>query len=894
MVTDPIDRLSNALSDRYRIERELGSGGMATVYLAEDLKHDRQVALKVMRPELSAILGGERFLREIRIAAKLNHPHILALHDSGEAEGFLYYVMPHVEGESLRSKLTREKQLPVDEAISITKQVGAALDYAHQQGVIHRDIKPENILIHQGEALVADFGIALAVSTAAGTRLTDTGLSLGTPEYMSPEQATGEREITARSDVYSLGSVVYEMLVGEPPHTGNTVQAIIAKVVSVEPQPISRVRHTVPSNVDAAVQCALAKVPADRLGSGAEFTDALTDPAFTLATVAGAAAATLSAGPWKRLAVLFASIAAVTTLFAVVALWGWLRSPPEAPKNITRMSIQMPEGEEATSTWGGEIALSPDGTRMVYIGPHEGGQQLWLRPLDSLHARPLPGTEGAHDPFFSPDGDAIGFTAGNPARLQVVTAAGSPPQTLVERTVWYSGDWGSDGMVYFGAPGWGISRVPFLGGEIEVVSTPDTSADELRHSGLCLLPNGEGALFTIWRGQLEDADIAVVEFGSGEVHELVRGFHPLYARSGHLVFVRSDSMLMAAPFDQDEMQLTGPATPLADKVMVGRAATAEVALSRTGTLLYRSGEGGGVQRQPVWVERDGVEREIDPGWTGRMFYPALSPDGTRLAVSIDDQNDARHIWIKTLDRGPLQRLTFEGGDNQPSAWTPDGRFVTFRSRSRLGEQWGIWQKRADGSAPATLVLREEEDAQGVTWSGDGRWLVFTTRDAGGDWDVHAIHPDLDSLPTPLMTTEFNERSPALSPDGRWLTYASDGSGQYEVYIRPFPNADDAMWQISTAGGIEPLWARNGRELFYVNGNRELVVVEVQTEPTFAPGPEHVLFSVAGYQLSGQNHSYTVSHDDQRFVMLKNVGVGNQETVLVLNFFEELKAKVGNE
>jgi serine/threonine-protein kinase len=293
-VADLLERLKAALADRYTIERELGSGGMATVYLAHDLKHDRKVALKVMRSELSAILGGERFLREIRIAAKLNHPHILPLYDSGEADGSLYYVMPHVEGESLRVKLNREKQLSVDEAISIAEQVGAALDYAHEDGIVHRDIKPENILIHRGQALVADFGIALAVSAAGGTRLTDTGLSLGTPEYMSPEQATGERELDARSDLYSLGAVVYEMLVGEPPHTGNTVQAIIAKVVSVEPQPVSNVRHSVPSNVEVAVLCALAKTPADRFASGAEFANALANPEFALPTTGIPAAAGVS------------------------------------------------------------------------------------------------------------------------------------------------------------------------------------------------------------------------------------------------------------------------------------------------------------------------------------------------------------------------------------------------------------------------------------------------------------------------------------------------------------------------------------------------------------------------------------------------------------------------
>ena len=275
-MADVFDRLKAALSDRYAIERELGAGGMATVYLAQDLKHHRKVAVKVMRPELSAILGDERFLREIRIAAKLNHPHILALYDSGEADGFLYYVMPHVEGESLRSKIDQEKQLSIDDALGLTRQVASALDYAHGQGVIHRDIKPENILLHRGEAVVADFGIALAVTAAGGERLTETGLSLGTPEYMSPEQATGERDLDARSDIYSLGAVLYEMVTGEPPQTGATVQAVIAKLLSQPPVQPRMVRDSVPEVMDRAIMKALAKVPADRVGSAAEFAEALT------------------------------------------------------------------------------------------------------------------------------------------------------------------------------------------------------------------------------------------------------------------------------------------------------------------------------------------------------------------------------------------------------------------------------------------------------------------------------------------------------------------------------------------------------------------------------------------------------------------------------------------
>ncbi len=280
-MTTPSSRISGALSTRYRLEQEIGAGGMATVYLAEDIRHDRRVALKVLRPELAAVIGAERFLAEIKLTANLQHPHILPLFDSGEADSFLFYVMPFVEGESLRDRLNREKQLPVDEAIRLAGEVASALDYAHRHGVVHRDIKPENILLHDGRALVADFGIALAASKASGARMTETGMSLGTPHYMSPEQAMGEREITARSDVYALGAVLYEMLTGDPPFTGSTAQAVVARVVTESPRPLVPQRHTIPPHVEAAVLTALEKLPADRFASAAQFAEALSRPTFT-------------------------------------------------------------------------------------------------------------------------------------------------------------------------------------------------------------------------------------------------------------------------------------------------------------------------------------------------------------------------------------------------------------------------------------------------------------------------------------------------------------------------------------------------------------------------------------------------------------------------------------
>ncbi len=410
-----LDSLRASLADRYTIERELGQGGMATVYLAEDLKHHRRVAIKVLRPELSAVIGAERFVREITTIASLQHPHILGLIDSGEVEGTAYYVMPFVEGESLRDRLVREKQLPIGDAVRIAGEVAGALDYAHRHGVIHRDIKPENILLHDGSALVADFGIALA-ARSAGTRMTETGMSLGTPHYMSPEQAMGEREITARSDVYALGCVTYEMLVGEPPFTGPTAQAIIAKVMTGEPLALTVQRKTVPAHVEAAVMTALQKLPADRFESAKAFADALGNPGFT-ASMAGTVGAGGIASMRKNR--LFGATAVVAVLALLAAGWGWLRPQSHQTPAVIRYRIAL-DAVPSIRDWSGELAISPDGNVLVHTGGPNGA--LLVRRRDELGFTPMPATEHAQGPFFSPDGASVGYFSSG--RLMVASLAG--------------------------------------------------------------------------------------------------------------------------------------------------------------------------------------------------------------------------------------------------------------------------------------------------------------------------------------------------------------------------------------------------------------------------------------------------------------------------------------
>src|SRR5688572_19631138 len=379
---------------------------MATVYLADDLRHSRRVAVKVLRPELAVVIGAERFLAEIKTTANLQHSHILPLIDSGVADGFLFYVMPFVDGESLRDRLTREKQLPINDAVRIGTEVAYALDYAHRHGVIHRDIKPENILLHDGQALVADFGIALAASKA-GSRMTETGMSLGTPHYMSPEQAMGEREITARSDVYALGAMLYEMLTGDPPFTGSTAQAVVARVLTEAPRPMLPQRHTIPPHVEAAVLTALEKLPADRFASAAEFADAIAGKTYAATAPSSAPGGTAVRAVrrdarWRDPATL--GLAAVAVVAAAAAVWGWMRPAPVLPVNRFSLFLPPEQALQPTIVSGNRVAISPDGQRLVYVGPAERGGRLWHRELNQLNSTPIPGTEGAASPSFSPDG----------------------------------------------------------------------------------------------------------------------------------------------------------------------------------------------------------------------------------------------------------------------------------------------------------------------------------------------------------------------------------------------------------------------------------------------------------------------------------------------------------
>ena len=793
---DQLALLRAALANHYTIERELGRGGMATVYQAEDLKHHRKVALKVLRPELSAVLGGERFLAEIRVTAGLQHPHLLPLFDSGAAGELLYYVMPYVDGESLRGKLEHEKQLSVGDAIRIATQVASALDHAHRHGIIHRDIKPENILLQEGQALVADFGIALALESAGADRLTGTGILVGTPQYMSPEQVGGDRGLDARTDVYSLACVVYEMLAGQPPHSGSTVQAVMSKVVSEEPRPITDFRNRVPAHIAAALDQALAKLPADRFATVGEFAESL----------AGRfeARQRRPAAPALRWMV-WAAVAVLTGLAGAAAVQ-WFTRGNTAASNATRLVLPVPTGYTMLYGEKPDLAISPDGHELVY----RADGRLYLRALDRFDAQPMPGTDGAHTPFFSPDGVWLGFVRG--PSLMKMPAAGGPAVKIADAFVGGGATWGRDGRVIFaGALGSdGLWSVSAAGGTPQQITTLSDSAGETNHMWPDLLPDG-AVLYTALgpSGHVQDARLVVQDLVRGQRTVVVEGMTSgHYVAPGYLVYADVTGTLLLQPFDWRERRTTGPARAVLQGLRIsGWGGGVPYALSETGTLAYITGS---ELERFVLMQVDLRGREL------RRFGPprtagglVLSPDGRTLAMGTQTANNS-DIWLMDVASGRFDRFTFESTEDETPVWSPDGRRIAYSS-SWVGQQRHIFVKTLGSAEPARLVYTGKRHLHLTSWSPDGHWLALQEYGPRST-DIWLL--DLrDTTRVPVATTAAAEEQAVFSPDGRWLAYSSDESGRREVYVVSLPGLGRTQ-QVSREGGVLPRWSANGAELFF--------------------------------------------------------------------------------
>jgi tRNA A-37 threonylcarbamoyl transferase component Bud32 len=889
--------LANAFKDRYRLEREIGSGGMATVWLAHDLRHDRKVAIKVMHPELAAAIGAERFLAEIRVTANLQHPHILPLHDSGHIPGtgseapVLYYVMPFVRGESLRDRLQRERQLPLGDAVTIARDVASALDYAHRHGVIHRDIKPENILLHEGRPLVADFGIALAVSAAGNARMTQTGLSLGTPQYMSPEQAVGERNLDHRTDIYALGAVLYEMLTGEPPFTGATVQAIIAKVMAERPVPPSTVRDTVSPNVEAAVLTALAKLPADRFGSASEFASALTQTSGATTTVSGSRHVLPAPAKWR--AFVAPAVATAGVLLAVVA-WATRGAASQDRGPVMRFEIPLPDSLRLQ-----KLVLTPDGTRLLLSTDH--GPFVYTLADARLGPLEIPGVKAVTDVDISPDGGTLVFRDG--LAVKTMPVGGGPVRALDDSLLTVRV--GDDGFVY-GRRFATLHRLPLRGGPAERLRMNDSLRQALDSlfgeiGEPIPVPGGGAVVFTISTYAPSRTRLAVLDVSSGEVNFAPGADLPSaqvigFTSSDHLLMRSSDAMY-AMPFDRKRRRITA-----APQQILGNVASSAM------WCIGRSCAGSSTNSQslvyvvsplaaPALVNRRGEWRSL-PGIPANLnFHSAVaSPDGRTLVSQVEDISALRQdVWTYRLPSGPPTRLT-SGTDGffWAPRWMPDGQTIRYASVSKNEE--AIYSMFADGSRPPQLVLKRPGGfSYSVAHHPDGQRIAtnscLTARDtttstfvAGSSCQEFRLAILFANRPDSAIAvdeTKVQARLGEFSPDGRFLAYLAREVGQHDLYVRPL-DGSDSRWRISQNGANRPRWSRDGRTLYFT-ANDSLYSAEWRAGASSPAGAVRALF-----RLGPLHGAWDVLPGDSTFVMLAPNQAERTRIVVIANFVELLR------
>jgi serine/threonine-protein kinase len=845
---------------------------MATVFLAQDLKHERRVALKVLKPELAAVLGAERFLAEIKTTANLQHPHILPLHDSGEVDGTVFYVMPYVQGESLRDRLTRETQLPVAEAVRLGGEVAGALDYAHRQGIIHRDIKPENILLHDGRALVADFGIALAASrTDGGTRMTETGMSLGTPHYMSPEQAMGERTLDARADIYALGCVVYEMLTGEPPHSGPTAQAVVAKVLTDEPRPLVQLRKSVPEHVDDAVLTALAKLPADRFSTAGEFAAALQ----------GAATVTRSrpkAGRASNHDVSRRNLVVLTAAIIVASLAGWsahaMRRSPAAP-DVVRLTLPVLEGITGFAEFR-NLAISRDARVLAYVS--EG--TLKVRRLDRAAPVVVSGTDGAHNPFFSPDGSKVGFERGG--NLQWTTVDGGAVTPITGARIGYRGtaSWdGTNRVVYEADAGiGGLRRITASGGDPEQITT--LAAGELYHMWPQAMGDGRFVLFTVLgaSGQWHDSKISLLDTESGE--RIVVREHATsgqYLPSGHILFVEETGALAALPFDLPRRKATGEPFAVESGVRVSAwGGGAMYAAADDGTLAIVRGVSLADDRL-WWLDRSGRQIEsVGPAMIG--FHSKLSDDG-RTIVTVTHRVGDQGISLIDAKTGHAELLTLEPEAQWAPVWSPDGTRIAFAEAGPEGTR--VMVREIEGSqAPVGIYQAPRgRDVWPEDWSANGNWILFTEAGPNGE-DVLAVRADGVGKPVALAATPATEQGRRFSPSGRWVVY----QGGEDMYVVSFPEPT-RRYQIGR--GKAPIWSRD--EILFWRADTLLSLPFLPGEIRGAQGPRPLFAMKRAPVVFENGYDYDVTPDGQRILLrLPNPDAYARGIDVVLNWFTVLR------
>ena len=762
---------------------------------------------------------------------------------------------------------------------------------------------------------MADFGIALAVGAAGSNRLTETGLSLGTPYYMSPEQATGDQAVGVATDIYALGAVLYEMLIGDPPYTGSTAQAILGKIIQGKTASATEERASVPRNVDAAIRKALEKLPADRFTGAQEFVRALGDPAFGHAEVAVAGVA-VDGAAWKRVSM---GLGALALVLAVGLGWSLLSTGSYTTARLPqRVSIVLPADRPMTFGWdpGRSLAISPNGRDVVYVGSdpeqprvdlRSGSRQLLVRSMGDASVRELPGTRSAVQPFFQPDGQWVGFFT-DEGELKKVPLSGGSSVTLadgINGSGWAFGAWTDDDAIVFSGSGGdeGLYRVSADGGSPQTIAVPDTAQREVRFCCPESVPGAGAILFEAQLTQLRLPRIDVLILETGERRVVVENASsPHYLSSGHILFQR-DETLLVAPFDAGRLTVTGPAIPLIDDVRGdrtdGSGPVPQLAVSRNGTLAYAPAVVGTTTTLGL-VSRDGQFEAFGQQFRHPVPVPRVSPDG-RYVAFVPAQGENGEVRVYDVLRGTTNRLTQEGSDDTP-AWHPDGQELAVSSRTADGS--GIFLRELSGAERLLVSSGDGLNRRNMSWSPNGDLLAYTVQD-GRQHDIWVLSIGDDTSPRPVLDGSAGEHSPRFSPDGRWLAYVSDESGRYEVYVRSYPQGERlTVW---TDGGTGPVWSPGGDELFFTSayeGEPSLMAVSVTVEgATLSLGTPTPMFAlrvlgptgtIERYGLSDNlGAGYDIFPDGQRFVMSRGPDPSVREIVLVTNFFEELRQRMGN-
>jgi len=870
----------------YEIVAAIGAGGMGEVYRARDTRLDREVAIKVL-PEIFA--NDEklraRFEREAKSISSLNHPHICTLHDVGRQEATPFLVMELLDGESLADRL-QKGPLPVDQVLRYGAQIADALHHAHKAGVVHRDLKPGNVMLTKKGAKLLDFGLARTSSEASPVQgltalptqakpLTTEGTILGTFQYMAPEQLEGV-EADARTDLFALGAVLYEMATGQKAFAGKSRTSLIAAIVSSQPPPISSVQPMSPPALDHVVRKCLEKDPDDRWQSAHDVASQLrwVSEAGSQAGIAGPI--TVRRKTRERVVWLLSGVLALVALGAAAIAWRGRESPLQ-PEKQSVMRFVVPVGRiRAAADMYRTVAVSPGGKAIAWVDSEGDVPMAYLKRIGEFEARPIPGTENAVQLFFSPDGKWLGFFAND--KLKKVPLSGGAPIALAKVVYPRGASWSDDDTIVFVPFLYGgIERIPAAGGTPEVLTKVDREKGEVCHRWPFVLPGSKAFLFSIGLGtSWDEAKIAVQRIGSGERKILIEGGSDgRYLPTGHLAYVRGDS-LYAVRFDPDTLKVSGDPVRLVEGIAQGSAGTSEYSFSDNGLLAYRStgslsDEGGTLSL----LDRNGRRVSFnDSAISGRLLgYPRLGPDGNRIAGNIGYE-----LWAFDLVRGTSARLT-SGTRASWGVWSPDGRFLAYSQERR--NPWNPYIRKSDGSEPEQLLMKSEASLTPRAWSPDGQWILMgrIQPDTGLDLMKFSVK---DKKMKPFVVTEHSEITAAFSPDGKWVAYSSDESGRPEIYVRAF-DGSEGRWQISTGGAAVPFWKKLD-EIIFQSGQRVLSV-RVRTSPAFSAEPPKVLFE-SPFALAG------IMPDGNRFLVVDRRGAGTLDVPLrvVANWFSEVREK----